>query len=144
MFDGLYPWLKAAHVAAAFAFVGGLLAGAIALAAVHSERFPASASVAFIQVVRAWDRRVTTPAILLVWVLGLSLALQGHWFHSTWLLAKLAVVLALSAWHGVQSGTLRRLAGGAPARPARAGRLVPLAILIAALAIVLLAVLKPL
>jgi putative membrane protein len=143
MLDALYPWLKAAHVAAAIAFVGGLLAGAIALEVVQSDRFPAPASVAFIEVARAWDRRVTTPAILLVWALGLTLALQGHWFHSVWLPAKLVFVVALSAWHGVQSGTLRRLAGGAPVGPRRGGGFVPFAILVAMLAIVLLAVLKP-
>ena len=144
MLDALYPWLKAAHIAAAIAFVGGLLAGAIALAAVHGDRFPAPASVPFIQVVRAWDRRVTTPAILLVWALGLTLALYGHWFRSVWLPAKLVVVLALSAWHAVQSGTLRRLAGGAPTDPRGRRGLVPFVILAAVLAVVLLAVLKPL
>jgi putative membrane protein len=144
MLVALYPWLKAAHVAAAVAFVGGLLAGAMALAAVQGERFPPSASAAFMRVARAWDRRVTTPAILLVWALGLTLALQGHWFRSVWLPAKLVVVLAISAWHGVQSATLRRLAGGAPTHPKGRHGLVPLAILAAVLAIVLLAVLKPL
>ena len=143
MLETLYPWLKAAHVAAVVAFVGGLLAGALALAAIQNERFPASACVTFIQVVRAWDRRVTTPAILVVWALGLTLALQGHWFRSGWLIAKLAVVVALSAWHGVQSGTLRRVAGGAPMGSWRAHTNMPIAILAAVVVIVLLAVLKP-
>jgi uncharacterized membrane protein len=142
-FDGLYPWLKAAHVAAAVAFVGGLLAGAIALAVVHGERFPASATAPFIQVVRAWDRRVTMPAILLVWAMGLTLALQGHWFSAGWLNAKLAIVVALSAWHGVQSGTLRRMAGGAPMGPWPGLAVIPFAILAGVVAIVLLVVLKP-
>src|SRR5579859_5611613 len=133
--DALYPWLKAAHVAAVIAFVSGLLAGAIALAAVQSDRFPAAVSAAFIQAVRTWDRRVTTPAILLVWALGLTLALQGHWFRSVWLPAKLAIVLALSAWHGVQSGMLRRLVGGATAAASPWRGFVPLAILIAVLAV---------
>jgi uncharacterized membrane protein len=139
----LYPWLKAAHIAAAVAFVGGLLAGAIALATVRSERFPAAATTAFIRVVRAWDRRVTTPAILLVWLLGLSLAFQGHWFGAFWLWAKLVLVLALSAWHGAQAGALRRMAGGSAPDPPRGRQFAPLAIVVAILAIVLLAALKP-
>jgi putative membrane protein len=142
--DALYPWLKAAHIAAAVAFVSGLLAGAIALAALRDGRFPEAASASFMQAVRTWDRRVTTPAILLVWALGLTLALQGHWLRSAWLPAKLVIVLALSAWHGVQSGTLRRLAGGAPPHPRGPRGFVPLVILAAVLAVVLLAVLKPL
>ena len=143
MLDTLYPWLKAAHIAAGTAFVGGLLTGSIALATVQSDRFPTPASTAFIEVVRAWDRRVTMPAILLVWALGLTLALQGHWFRSVWLPAKLVIVLALSAWHGVQSGVLRRLAGGASTRGGRGSGAVPFAILAAVLTVVLLAVLKP-
>ena len=66
-----------------------------------------------------WHRLVTTPAMVVVWALGLGLALWGGWFPFWWLQAKLVLVLALSALHGVQSGALRRLAGGAALRPGR-------------------------
>ena len=94
-----YLWLKALHVAAAFTFVGGTLADALALAAGHSAS-------------RRWSRTVTTPAMLLVWAFGLTMALRAGWFSSRWLPVKLAFVVALSGMHGVQSGLLRRVAGG--------------------------------
>lgn len=138
----LYPWLKALHVAAAVTFVGGLLMESVVLAA--TDRSGAQPGLGpFLQAARAWDHRVTGPALLLVWALGLTLALQGHWFRSVWLPAKLVVVLALSALHGVQSGALRRLAGGLAPTPRRERRLAGPAILLALLVVVTLAVLKP-
>ena len=59
-----------------------------------------------------WDRRVTNPALGLVWLLGLTLAWQGGWFSAHWLWAKLVLVTVLSALHGNQSATLRRTIAG--------------------------------
>lgn len=132
----VYPWLKGLHVAAALAFVGGLLAVSVFLAAIDGDS-AASATVA--RGIRRWDQLVTTPALLAVWGLGLALALTGNWMSSGWLQAKLAFVVLLSGLHGVQSGRLRRLAAGtAPAST----RLAPLVIL-CTVAIALLAVVKP-
>ena len=132
----IYPWIKALHVAAALAFVGGMLAVSIFLAAV-TEGEPGAAAMA--RGVRRWDQAVTTPSMLLVWALGLMLATTGHWFADGWLQAKLVFVLVLSGLHGVQSGHLRRLAGGGVVRPLR---IAPFAIGIAVV-IALLAVAKP-
>jgi putative membrane protein len=59
---------------------------------------------------RRWDRRIGTPAMILVWLLGLTLAVEGGWFVAGWLHAKLLLVILLSALHGMQTGTLRRMA----------------------------------
>lgn len=96
-----YLWLKAVHVAAVLLFIGGLFAQAFALAAAQ-----ATAPLA------RWDRLVTVPAMLLVWVTGATIAVEAGWFASPWLWAKLAFVLALTGLHGIQSGKLRRLRGG--------------------------------
>ena len=61
----------------------------------------------------AFNRRFTTPALLLALAAGLTLALAGHWFQDLWLQLKLGCVLALFALHGVLSGRLHR----ADARP---------------------------
>lgn len=130
----IYPWLKALHVAAALAFVGGVLAVSAFLAAAPAD---AAAVAPIARGVRRWDQAVTTPAMLLVWAFGLTLAMTGHWFADGWLQAKLVVVLVLSGLHGAQSGRLRRLAGGVAVRPLRIGPLViACAILIAVLAVV--------
>lgn len=84
-----YLLLKAGHVAAAMVWIGGMLAAALAP-------------------VPRWDRLVTTPAMLLAFAFGLGLAMAGGWFPQAWLIAKLVVVLALAALHGVLAGRLRR------------------------------------
>lgn len=134
--DTLYPWLKALHVAAAFAFVGGVLAVSVFLQAMPANS-PLVAPIA--RGVRRWDQVVTTPAMLLVWGLGLTLATAGHWFAAGWLQAKLVLVVILSGLHGVQSGRLRRVAGGVAIQPSYAAMLVIGGIV----GIAVLAVVKP-
>lgn len=132
----LYPWLKALHVASVIIFVGGVLSVSVFLAAVTGS---GAESSAIAQAVRRWDQAVTSPAMLLVWALGLVMAIHAGWFASLWLQAKLVLVLILSAIHGVQSGKLRRLAGGADASRANFGLLILGSVLIVAT----LAVVKP-
>ena len=111
-----YPWLKALHVAAVLIFSGGLLGTGVLLSVLGSDTAASAARERLIEGVRRWDSRVMTPALLAIWALGLSLAMEGGQFRSFWLPAKLVFVLFLSGVHGVQSGTLRRLAGGTPSR----------------------------
>jgi uncharacterized membrane protein len=96
-----------------------------------------------IEIVRGWDRKVTTPAMLLVWALGMTMAVQAGWFSSRWLMIKLVLVFGLSALHGVQSGTLRRMARSANRSPPAHLRYAAPAILVAIAAIAVLAVVKP-
>ncbi|MRX11867.1 hypothetical protein GJ697_28960 [Pseudoduganella sp. FT25W] len=112
-----YLLLKALHLTAVFTWIGGMLAAAVVLGAGAPQRCAIPAGV--FDHLRTWDRRVTTPAMLLAWIIGLALALLGHWFPQGWLIAKLAFVLLLSGLHGVLAGQLRRLASepAAPVRP---------------------------
>ncbi|QRR08210.1 hypothetical protein FPJ27_18620 [Burkholderia sp. MS455] len=96
----IYLLLKAAHVVAVVTFVGGLLMLSVGIRI---------ANLAVHRAVRRWDRSVTVPALALVWITGIALALSGHWFGAAWLSVKLAVVVALSALHGMLAGTLRRM-----------------------------------
>ncbi|WP_338640576.1 CopD family protein [Burkholderia pyrrocinia] len=96
----IYLLLKAAHVVAVVTFVGGLLMLSVAIRI---------ANLAVHRAVRRWDRSVTAPALALVWITGIAIALSGHWFGAAWLSVKLAVVTALSALHGMLAGTLRRM-----------------------------------
>ena len=130
-----YTWLKAFHVAAAITFTAGVLGNAVFLAAPQ----PGHAGTAL--ALHRWDQKVTTPAMLLVWALGLALGLMGGWFHDVWLLAKLVCVVALSGVHGILSARLRRLAGGTAATAL--SRLVAPLVVGCAIAIAILVVAKP-
>lgn len=105
----LYPWVKALHVACAMLFVTGLVSAALVLLFARRQADgAASCALAF----RRWDSRVTTPAMIGVWAFGVAMAQSGGWFAAGWLQAKFALVLLLSAVHGMQTGRLRRIASG--------------------------------
>ncbi|BAM92204.1 putative membrane protein [Bradyrhizobium oligotrophicum S58] len=137
----IYEWLKALHVAAVLCWSGGMLAAAMTIA-VHAAKVDAAGSNVMIEFVSRWDRRVTTPAMLIVWGAGLALATQGQWFGSLWLTVKLGVVVALSALHGVLAGMLRRLARSEAPAPRWFSHLPPL-IVGSTAAIAVLVVVKP-
>ncbi len=140
----IYLAIKTLHIAAVVTWVGGMLALSLALAAVSSGGGRRQAwEGRLIATVRRWDQRVTAPAMLLTWVLGLSLAVAAEWFPAPWLLIKLALVTALSALHGVQSGALRRHVSDATAVPNRLVRSGGPLVLATLPLIILLAVMKP-
>lgn len=139
-----YLWLKAFHVAAVVAWVGGVLVSAVTIAAfIGGQQAESAHRAGLLRSVRRWDRHVTSPAMLLVWGLGLTLAYQGAWFREPWLTLKLALVLGLSALHGVLSGTLRRLSRTRPDAPSRLLGFTPTAIVATVLLIAVLVVVKP-
>lgn len=139
-----YLWVKALHITAVLVWIGGLLAVAVAIAAPSPSKEAAGApGRTAVFAMRRWDRYVTSPAMLLAWGAGLTLAMLGEWFRSPWLIIKLVFVLLLSALHGILSGTLRKL-GRSDTPPALFGlRHAPLLIIMSVAAIVILVVVKP-
>lgn len=136
----LYLLLKALHVAAAITFVGGVLAAAMLLGAIRGLDVSSRDGRRVVQRLHRWQRSVTTPAMLVVWGLGMILAIEGGWFAYPWLQLKLVLVVLLSALHGVQSGMLRRSASGAVLRSGGTSGFVPLTIgLVAGIAILVIA-----
>lgn len=135
----LYPYLVAVHVTAVVFLVGGLLAQdrMVSMAA----RNPLEQQTLALHMMLRLDRRITTPALLLTWSLGLVLVVLQGWFTSRWLIVKLALVIALSVLHGIQSGRLRRFIRDK--KPVQGIPGAGLGIVIAMLAIAVLAVVKP-
>ncbi len=139
-----YDLVTLVHISADIVFVAGLLAAALVLAALSFQAAPTLAKEQrLVAGMRRWHRLATTPALLLAWACGVWLALQAGWFHSGWLHAKLVLVLALSALHGVLAGALRRASGPEPVVPSRAWRAAPALALGAIVAVIWLALVKP-
>jgi putative membrane protein len=86
---------------------------------------------------------ITTPAMIVTWLLGLWLAWSGGWYASGWLQAKVVLAVALSALHGLYACWTRDFARDRNRHSQKFYRIVnevPTAIMIA---MVILAVLKP-
>ncbi len=130
----LYELTKAAHLVSLFVWIGGMVAVALALRAPDPAHMKA---------VKAYDRAVTTPAMILALLFGILLGVQGGWFSSAWLGMKIVLVLVLSGLHGALVGTLRRTIWEGPTPPVTRGRpFLPVGLVLVVL-IVLLVTTKP-
>jgi len=140
-----YPWLKALHIIAVIAWMAGLLY-LPRLFVYHAGVAPdCDQARLFATMERRLYRGIMTPALLLTLLFGfLLLAVPGHvdW-GSGWLQAKLALVLALLAAHGLMGKWRRDFAVANNRHSAgfyRAVNEIPTLIMIA---IVILVVVKP-
>lgn len=133
----LYIYVKAAHVAVVMVFTCGLLAQSLAVANLWMG------SNHLHQAIRRWDHQVTTPAMLATWALGISLAMMGHHLTSGWLVAKIALVTAMSGLHGYQSGLLRRSLTDQATTSSFYNRLSPALVVITVCVITTLVIAKP-
>ncbi len=97
----MYLWLKAFHIIAVIAWMAGMLY-LPRLFVYHCEAAPGSPqSETFKVMERRLLQAIINPAMIATWVLGLWLAWGGTWWPAHWLHAKIALVVAMSAVHGV-------------------------------------------
>src|SRR5436853_7465154 len=101
----LYLWIKAFHIMAVIAWMAGMLY-LPRLYVYHCEVQPGSTeSERFKTMERRLLRGIVNPAMIAVWVLGITLAFtpaSGGW-NQGWLMAKVTLVIVLSAIHGLFS-----------------------------------------
>lgn len=140
----LYLWLKALHVAAMATWMAGMFILALAMTIFATAPRPRAAQEQrILGVLHAWNRRVTSPAMVLAWALGITLTVLGSWLPAAWLIAKLVLIFALSALHGILSGALRRMGTIPDYAPRRFLLHSAPVLLLSLLAIAILAVVKP-
>jgi len=135
----LYPYIVAAHITVVVFLVGGLLAINRMMASFPDLTLSEQTTVS--RLLYRLDHQVVTPALLVTWVLGFTLAFWAGWFPSVWLTAKIVIVVILSALHGLQSGRLRRLIR--EGTPAQSQTINSLFIVAAMLVIAILVIVKP-
>ena len=138
-----YLWVKAAHLT----FVIFWMAGLFLLPrfyVYHHATTPGSAED------RQWIERedrartiILTPAMIIVWVLGLMLAVHLDAFHQGWFIAKLTLVIGLSGYQGWISAYGRKLAKGMRPLENRTLRIMNEIQGIAAAIIVVLVIVRP-
>ena len=143
VFDVTYLWLKAGHVI----FVIFWMAGLFMLPrffVYHQESAPGSPENAlWIERERKLLKIILWPSLVVVWVLGLVLAASTGAFGQGWFHAKLALVLALTAYHVSLAGYAAALARGERKLDGRRLRLLNEVPGVAAALIVVLVIVRP-
>jgi protoporphyrinogen IX oxidase len=139
----IYFWLKAGHIIFVIFWMAGLFM-LPRLFVYHQECEPDSPENAvWIERERKLLKIILMPSIGAVWILGLALAFALDAWGQGWLYAKLALVLALSAYHGYLRGYAGKLARGERVLSGKKLRLLNEVPGVAAALIVILVVIKP-
>ena len=138
-----YDWVKAFHVIAVISWMAGMLY-LPRLFVYHCDAEKGSVqSETFKVMERRLLKAIINPAMIVAWVLGLYLAWDGGWFRSGWLHGKLALVLGLSAVHGLYARWVRDFAADRNTRPARFYRVWNEAPTLLLIGIIILVIVKP-
>jgi putative membrane protein len=136
-------WLKALHVIAVIAWMAGMLY--LPRLFVYHADAPKGSDVS--ETFKVMERRllkgIINPAMMLVFITGITLAyLSGYW-QSGWLQMKFVLVLGLAGLHGYLARCVRAFAEDANARAALFYRILNEAPTALMILIVALAVVKP-
>ena len=136
-------WIKALHVMAVISWMAGMLY-LPRLFVYHAVAEPGSVqSETFKVMERRLLEYIINPAMIVSWVAGLWLAWVVFRFQGGWLHGKLALVIGLSAVHGMFSAAVRAFAEDRNTRSQtywRAMNEVPTAIMVV---VVVLVIVKP-
>lgn len=138
-----YLWVKAFHIIAVIMWMAGMLY-LPRLFVYHCETQPGSAeSERFKVMERKLLKVILNPAMIVTWLLGLTLVWLTHADQQHWFQLKFILVLVMSGIHGFYAGAVRRFANDANTRPQRFYRMINEVPALLIIAIVILAVVKP-
>ena len=99
----MYLSLKALHIIAVISWMAGMLY-LPRLFVYHAAAKPGSEQSETFKVMEyRLLKFIMLPAMIVSWLAGLALVLQGEWIGAGWFHAKLAAVIALSLMHGLLS-----------------------------------------
>jgi putative membrane protein len=138
-----YAWLKAGHLIFVIFWIAGLFM-LPRYYVYHQEAAPGSAEEqAWVERERKLRNIIITPAMIMVWIFGITLATVGHFWGEAWLHAKLLFVVGLTAYHGYMVSYGKKLARGERPLSGRALRMMNEIPGIAVAIIVILVIVKP-
>ena len=139
----LYLWIKAGHVIFVIFWIAGLFL-LPRFYVYHQESAPGSdEEKKWIERERKLRTIIITPAMILVWAFGLFLAYTIQAWTQYWFLAKFAIVVGLSGYHGWMIDYGKKLERGLRPVSGRALRIMNEVPGIAVALIVVLVIVKP-
>lgn len=139
----LYPWIKSLHVIAVIAWMAALLYLPRLFVYHAVEPVGSATSETFKVMERRLLKAIANPAMAVAWLAGLYLVWTGGWYASLWMHAKFALVLGLSAAHGMLAGYVRAFAEDRNVKPQRFYRIINEVPTLIMIAVVILVIVKP-
>ena len=139
----LFLWLKAFHIIAVIAWLASLLYLPRLFVYHAGAKAGSETSETFKVMERRLFKIIANPASILVWILGIWLAIETSAWSQPWLHAKLLFVVLLTGFHHFCGAALKRFAADQNTRSVKFYRIlneVPAVLLVA---IVILVVVKP-
>jgi putative membrane protein len=138
-----YPWVRAAHVI----FVIFLMASLFMMPryfVYHHQVAPGSAEdKLWIERETRLKRIILSPSLVLVWLLGISLAFNIGAWTEIWFQLKLVLVVILSGYHGWCVGYAKKLARGERPLPEKTLRMLNEVPALLVTFVVILVIVKP-
>ena len=139
----MYLYLKALHIVAVISWMAGMLY-LPRLFVYHADAVAGSEqSETFKVMERRLLKFIMTRAMIVTWLVGIVLVVDGQWFGATWFHVKLALVLVMTILQGLFTHWARDFAFDRNSRAPKFYRIVNEIPTVLMILIVALAVVKP-
>lgn len=141
----IYPWLLAFHIIVVMFWMAGMYY-LPRLFVYHAEAIEKGEPYAVFEVMEEkFLRIIMTPAMIVAWILGLSLIARTGFLEAAggWLYVKLFLVVLLSGYHEFLAETRKKFLSGSAPRSSRFYRMINEIPPVLTIAIVILVVVQP-
>ena len=107
-----YYWLKAGHIIFMVFWMAGLFMLPRQMIYLHSANPESEEAALWAKRMGLLRRVILTPSLIVVWVLGLLLAMSIGAWDQGWFHAKLFFVVLLTAFHGIMVARSKKMTSG--------------------------------
>ncbi|AXK41384.1 CopD family protein [Erythrobacter aureus] len=107
-----YFWLKAGHIIFMVFWMAGLFMLPRQMIYLHPASEGSEASAMWAKRMGLLRKVILTPSLIVVWVLGLLLAMAIGAWDQGWFHAKLLFVVLLTAFHGIMVARAKKMIAG--------------------------------
>jgi putative membrane protein len=139
----IYLWLRAGHIIFVIFWMAGLFILPRQLIYMYAAPSGSAEEALWVKRIGLLRKMILTPGLVVVWLLGIALAVTIGAWDQGWFHAKLLLVLLLSGYHGWMIAMAKKMGTGDRPIPEKTLRLLNEVPATAVALIVVLAVVKP-
>ena len=107
-----YLWLKSGHIIFMVFWMAGLFMLPRQMIYCHDAAAGSEEEALWAKRMGLLRKIILTPSLIVVWVLGLLMAMQSGAFSQGWFHAKLLLVIVLTGYHGMMVARSKAMARG--------------------------------